>query len=799
MEDRERLTQALSDRYQIEGEIGSGGMATVYLAQDLKHGRQVAIKVLRPELAAGLGAERFVREIEISAKLTHPHILPLFDSGEAAGLLYYVMPYVEGESLRDRLARVGKIPEEEAIRLTDQIASALTYAHDRGVVHRDIKPGNILLTGDQAVVADFGIARAVEAASAEGLTGTGLAVGTPTYMSPEQALGGEPVDARTDVYALGCVVYEMVSGGPPFEGTGPQALLAKQIADRGPSLRKSNPGIPVFLDRAVSRALATDPGERFERATEFADALTAGTIVRRVRSRNQRRRFLAGTVVAVVAGALWGVSQLLGGPRMERVAVLPLMDHTNNPEQAFFAAGVHEALIAELGQLGLDMISRATMAQFKNSDRRISEIARELKVDGVIEGSVFWDGDSLEIGARLYDRNERELWVGTFDGVLPDIVAMYRGFARAIADQIRLRLSPGDEARLLEAQTVNPAVYGAYLRGMAILHDAGTVEEFEQAIAFFEEAVRENPADSRANAGLAACYVTLGHNGLSSDPSVWSRARAYADRAIRLDSTSAEGWAALADYQTYWGRDWEAAEYAFRRADELNPSLAWNHYHYAWYLALFGRVEEAVAEHERAKELDPLTSYHTTWLPALYWYSGDFEQALEKAREVVEGPYPDGVAANFVLGMSAAQLGLFDEAVAANEKAAARFPPYRIHLGATYALAGRTEEAFGILRELEAQPPSPWNAYGLALIYAALENREEALRWLEYEPAQFALPWVIAFPEFSVYREDSRFQAVFRRMNLGFEEGVSAPVPLPVEHPGLPGATGALSSPDSAG
>ncbi|MGD2124201.1 MAG: serine/threonine-protein kinase, partial [Gemmatimonadota bacterium] len=274
MEEQERLSSALADAYQIGSELDRGGMATVYLAQDLKHDRPVAIKVLRPELAAGLGTERFIREIEISANLAHPHILPLFDSGDADGLLYYVMPYVEGESLQDRLEREGKLPAEEAIRLTDQIASALSYAHERGVVHRDIKPANILLAGDQAIVADFGIARALEAASTEGLTFTGLAVGTPAYMSPEQAMDGEEVDARSDVYSLGCVVYEMMTGDKPFEETDPAARAAKGKVGRGSSLRTTDPSIPVFLDRAVSKALATDPGERFDTAAAFAEALT---------------------------------------------------------------------------------------------------------------------------------------------------------------------------------------------------------------------------------------------------------------------------------------------------------------------------------------------------------------------------------------------------------------------------------------------------------------------------------------------------------------------------------------------
>ena len=273
----DRLKAALADRYAIERELGAGGMATVYLAEDLKHHRKVAIKVLRPELAATLDPERFVREIEIAAKLSHPHILMLIDSGEADGFLYYVMPYVEGESLRERLDREGQLPVEEAVRLTDDIAAALSYAHERGIVHRDVKPENIMLTGNRAVMADFGIARAVEVAGGERLTGTGLAIGTPAYMSPEQAMGLAKVDARSDVYALGCVVYEMVGGRGPT----PQALLAKHAAETAPGLRASDPAIPVYVERAVERALAKNPADRFHTPSQFAEALTTGTVVAR--------------------------------------------------------------------------------------------------------------------------------------------------------------------------------------------------------------------------------------------------------------------------------------------------------------------------------------------------------------------------------------------------------------------------------------------------------------------------------------------------------------------------------------
>src|SRR5437660_9426038 len=268
------LKAALADRYAIDRELGHGGTATVYLAQDLKHGRSVAVKVLRPELAAALGAERFLREIEIAARLTHPHILPLHDSGEAKGFLYYVMPFVDGESLRDRLRREQQLPIEEAVRIAREVATALSHAHSHDVVHRDIKPENILLSGGEAVVADFGIARAIVAAGAETLTDTGLAVGTPGYMSPEQATGAEHVDGRSDIYSLGCVLYEMLAGHPPFTGSNAQEILGRHAIDGVPAVRAARNGVPLAVEQTITRSLAKQPADRFATTDEFAEALS---------------------------------------------------------------------------------------------------------------------------------------------------------------------------------------------------------------------------------------------------------------------------------------------------------------------------------------------------------------------------------------------------------------------------------------------------------------------------------------------------------------------------------------------
>ncbi|MHC4109137.1 MAG: protein kinase domain-containing protein, partial [Planctomycetota bacterium] len=661
----DRLRKALADRYTVERELGRGGMATVYLAKDLKHRRQVAIKLLDPELARVLGSERFLREVEVTARLTHPHILALYDSGEADGFLFYVMPYIEGETLRDRMSRDGQLPLDDALQITREVAAALSYAHSQGVIHRDIKPENVLLSAGEAVVADFGIARAITEAGGEHLTETGISIGTPAYMSPEQAAGGEKLDGRSDVYSLGCVLYEMLAGEPPYTGPTAQAIVAKKLSEPVPRVSVVREMVPRSVESALECALAKAPADRFPTAQAFSEALSTGAVAPRVQLKGWRRAVAALAAVVVLALAARGLASILAGEQIDTLAVLPLTDLAADPEQAYLADGVHEALIAELGQLGVSVTARATMAQFRNTDRPISEIARELGADAVIEGSLYRSGDSLEIATRLYDREEREIWTASYAGVLSDVVALYRGFARAIANEIGVHLNPTNEARLSQTPAVNPEVYEAYLRRMHLLNNSRTEEDLDSAIAYFQRAVDQNPADPLAYAGLALGYTTIGH-GPSPWDDVWPRARAAAERAIRLDSTLAEGWAALADYKSYGESDWEGAERAFRRANELNPSLAMNHYHYAWYLALFGRTEEALAEHRRAQELDPLTPLHTLWIPALYRYSEepDTQQALTEARLNVQR-YPDHALAWSLLAGSARRLGLLDEAEAA--------------------------------------------------------------------------------------------------------------------------------------
>ncbi len=465
------LRKALADRYAVQRELGRGGMATVFLADDLKHHRSVAIKVLHSELAAALGSERFLREIEIAARLQHPHILPLYDSGAAAGLLYYVMPYVEGESLRDRLAREKQLSQEDALRIATEVAGALAYAHSHGIVHRDIKPENIMLSGGTAVVADFGIARAVSAAGDAGhLTQTGTVMGTPAYMSPEQATGSEDIDGRSDQYSLACVVYEMLVGEPPFTGSTAQAIIARHSLDMvsPPSIVRAT--IPDAVEGAILRALSKLPADRYATTALFAEALntpSAATGAHRRATleragRHPRRLWwtvpVAAVVVAVVGyvavrSARAGRGSAVAGLDPRHVAVLYFADESRTHALGYLADGLTEALIDALRQVpALSVVSRNGAAAYRGTAAPLDSIGRALAVGTILRGSVDDAGGryrvsvSLVDGASGADLGQR----ASFEQPAGAVLAIRDSLARRVAEFLRVRL--GEELRLREEQ-----------------------------------------------------------------------------------------------------------------------------------------------------------------------------------------------------------------------------------------------------------------------------------------------------------------------------------------------------------
>lgn len=463
------LATALTGSYTVLRELGAGGMATVYLAEDVKHGRQVAVKVLRPELAAALGPDRFPREIRILARLQHPHILPLHDSGEAAGFLYYTMPYVAGESLRERIDRDGPLPIHEAVRIMREVTDALTAAHAAGILHRDIKPANVMLSGRHALVTDFGVAKAVRDAGGETLTTVGIAVGTPTYMSPEQATGQEDIDARSDIYAVGILAYEMLTGAPPFTAKNASAMLSAQVLETPVPLRDRRAGLPPRLDDVVMRCLAKDPDGRWASAEELLAALedvytpsggttptatrptpvvAAAAVGATVAAPRSRVPLLIGGLLLVLAVAV-GLWQFRGraagstaatGAAISRIAVLPFRDISG--QDKVFAESMHDAVITSVAGIpDMGVVPRSEIAS-RGDNPRIRDIAREFGANAVLEGTLFRAGDVMRINVQLVEpETVRHYWSGSYELDVRNVLMAQDSVVKQINTQVRAVLA----------------------------------------------------------------------------------------------------------------------------------------------------------------------------------------------------------------------------------------------------------------------------------------------------------------------------------------------------------------------
>ncbi len=487
---QDRLHEGLRGRYTLERELGQGGMALVFLARDLRHDRHVALKVLRPEVSAEIGAERFLREIKMAAGLTHPHILPVYDSGEAGELLYYVMPNMEGHSLRERLERERQLPLEDALRITREVAAALDYAHRHQVIHRDIKPENILLHEGSAMVADFGIGKAL---SGDGsITQTGVAIGTPAYMSPEQAGGESDVDGRSDLYSLGCVLYEMLSGEPPFTGPTAQAIIAKRFVSPIPKVRATR-DVPEAVDQVVTRALSRTPVDRFPTAAEFAAALAAIT-------RNGAGR---PAVEPRSAG-------------QKAIAVLPLTNMSADPENEYFSDGMTEEIINALSKVpGVQVASRSSSFAFKGKEVDVRQVGDKLGVASVLEGSVRKVGNRIRITAQLVNvDNGYQLWAETYDRQLEDVFAIQDEISRAIVDALKLRL--GGHTEHVVAPTKSIEAYNLYLKGRFFFNKL-TEPSLRKALEFFQLALLQDPGFARAYAGIADVWCNLADDWVAPD------------------------------------------------------------------------------------------------------------------------------------------------------------------------------------------------------------------------------------------------------------------------------------------
>ena len=790
MELLEQLAAALGDRYRIERELGHGGMAVVYLAEDLKHHRRVAVKLLRPELSAVLGSERFLREIAIAAALQHPHILPLYDSGQALvepdrgggprSFLYYVMPFAEGESLRQRLAREQQLPLDAALQITREVGSALQYAHEHGVVHRDIKPENIMLSGGQAVVADFGIARALSAAGTEQLTQSGIVVGTPQYMSPEQAAGAA-VDGRSDQYSLACTLYEMLIGEPPFTGPSPHAVMARHSLEPVPSLRVVRQTVPQAVERSIMQAMAKLPADRFASIPGFLDALASPAttsaqptvptpLPRRNVPRIRRGVLIAlGTVLLVATAIWWSIGRrseigALASSGVTAVAVLPFEDLGSSPDSSYLGEGMTEGLTADLAGVGsLKVISRSSGALAQEKARSLDQLASELGVQAVVKGSIRRAGDTVQLNVRfLQARDSTLLFSRDYQGRLGELPDLQREITTAITGSIRAQLKGPERSRLDARREVDQRAYEAYLRGRFYL-DRG---ELEQARKQFEQADRIAPDWAPPYVGLANYYTSLPFFSDVAPVEVLPKARAALVQALKLDETLAEAHATNAYIRAYYEWDWRAAEQEFRRALELRPNYADAYFSYSRFLASRRRLDEAIAQLGRAVELDPLSLPLQTNRALLDYFAGRYDEAERRLREVLKSDSTDGLA-KWGLGLVAEQQGRLNEAIAVLEPISGSSLLRKSSLGHAYAVAGKTTRARSILATLTSEAAQHYvPSYWFALVHAGLGEGDQALRYLEraYEERSTVLAYMQIDPRLAPLRNNPRFLALARRL-----------------------------------
>jgi serine/threonine protein kinase/tetratricopeptide (TPR) repeat protein len=735
----DRLTAALTGRYTLERELGSGGMATVYLAEDLKHRRKVAIKVLHPELAALLGPERFSREIEIAARLNHPHIVSLYDSGEAEGFLFYVMPCIQGQSLRQRLRREKQLPVDEALRLTLQVAAALHYAHGHNLVHRDIKPENILLHEGEAMVADFGVAQAATAAG-DRLTATGLALGTPEYMSPEQAAGEATLDRRSDVYSLGCVLYELLAGEPPYTGITAQAVIAKRFTDPVPPVRRLRPAVPLAVEQALLRALAPVPADRFPSAETFAEALSA-PVDRQSRSPS--------------------------------VAVLPFLNLSADPENEFFADGITEDVIAQLSKIrALKVISRTSVMPFKKREHSLREIGAKLDVATLLEGSVRRAGSRVRIVAQLIDAEaDQHLWAETYDRELTDIFTIQSDVALQIASALKAELSSAEKTRIRRAATSNLQAYQLYLQGRHC-YTRYTEGSVRKGLEYYQQAIAVDPGYAMAHVGVALAYAELaaGEGGGLLRPEVaYDRAKEAVSRALALDAGLGEAHSVLALLKCVHDFDWVGAEEEFKLALALSPGGADIYDHYGWMCSAIGRFDESLELVKRAQELDPLT--HRADVATELLRAGRFQEALQAARRCMEFD-PDYPRGQSTLGWAYLKTGMSAEGLD-HLKHAVRLAPgnalYLGQLGQAYAMVGKLEQARDVVRQLEELSQRKYvSPYHMAYVHTGLGDQERAMDYLEraFEERAGSVYGIKGSFLFTSLHGHPRFIALLRKMNL---------------------------------
>ncbi len=767
------LRAALAGRYEIGREIGQGAFATVYLARDSRHERQVALKVLNADPSSESGELRFIREIRLLARLQHPNILPLHDSGHVEALLYYLMPYVSGETLRARMSRERQLPVDAAVRIGCEVADALAYAHGQGVIHRDIKPENILISGGHAIVADFGIARAIDIGGVQQLTRTGMGgPGTPAYMSPEQLLGDHQLDGRSDIYSLGCVLYEMLTGKPPFAGKEGFVKRFTEPPPRPSSVRKEIPG---WLDSVVMRTLAREPGERYGGAEDLVRALSpkgtaesgppAASISERAPS-TQREPFRYRSGPYATTGRVREVEP-------PSIGVLPFSNMSADADNEYFSDGISEEILNALSRIPtIKVASRTSSFALKGKSLSIAEVGQLLNVRTVLEGSVRRMGQQVRIGTQLVSTADGyHIWSERYDRELKDVFEIQDEIARSIVERLKVKLTAAQDEALAMRHTENVEAYELYLRGRHCWYRWNIPGMTQKAMLYFEQALALDPEYALAYHGLADGYSIPGLYAMLPPSMVVPKALAAVTRAVELAPELAEARTSLGVVQLL-GWNWEQAHASFLHAIDLNPRYSLGHTYHSWLLSTLGRQREAAAAANLGQELDPLNPA-TNGIAALVSYHGrEYDKAIGECEKTLERD-PASFLGLLGITLSYSAKGMHKEAIGHAERGLALSPEVnflRALLGAVYAMAGQTDSARAVLDDLiERAKRSYVGPTLVAWIYSNLDEPDLAFEWLDKacEERACTLGLGIRFPLYDRISGDPRFAKLLDCLGLG--------------------------------
>jgi eukaryotic-like serine/threonine-protein kinase len=785
---RDQVQQDLGSAYTLEQELGGGGMSRVFLAKDNSLGRQVVIKILPPEMAAAVSSQRFRREIQLAANLQHPHIVPLLSAGEINGLPYFTMPYVRGESLRAHLTKVGELPLSEAIRILREVASALSYAHENSVVHRDIKPENVLISGGSAVVTDFGVAKALSASTEAGgssLTSMGVALGTPAYMAPEQATADPHTDHRADIYALGVMAYEMITGSTPFPGRSPQATLAAHVTELPESVARRRSNLPLGLAAIVMRCLQKRPADRQQSAQDVMhelDALTTpsgGTTPTASFHVVRSRRWMipAVAVLAIVTaggvayrslGSRGNVAGIPAAVAANSIAVLPFTNMSGDVSNEYFSDGLAEELLNQLAQIpGLRVAARTSSFQFKGKTTDIREVGSKLGVLTVLEGSVRKSGERMRITAQLIDaKTGYNLWSETFDRTVTDVFAVQDEITRAISQALRVRLGTDQTTQMAMARPENEKAHDAYLKGMFV-SNVRTDKGLREAIEHFKTAISIDPNYAAAHAELGRTYTNMASLGYLPAAEALTIAKVSIDRALKIDPNSPQIQVNYASWLNVKG-ELDEAEQVLRAAIQKNPNLAKAHQSYSVLLRYRGRAQEGLKEALITRELDPLSTSAAISVGIAQAFAGNRKEAIQTYRDILQQS-PDNSTGLYYLATLLADDGQYAEAIAVGEKAVVIEPedPYsKLTLAYVYGKAGQhRDKALEMLRKIEASPDASQLRFEIAGGYAALGEKELGFASLEKAPDASGI-FVKLDPSLDPFRGDPRFARLLNKWGV---------------------------------